>query len=40
LKKSSYRAFSESPLFLFFFCLTPRYPRHGVPGNSPFAFFA
>src|SRR5918999_1037464 len=37
--KSTYRAFSESPLFLFFFCLLPRSPRHGVPERSSLCFF-
>jgi hypothetical protein len=37
LYKSTYRAFSGSPLFLFFFCFIPRSPRHGLP-ETPFAF--
>src|SRR5918999_1899182 len=39
LFKSNYRAFSESPLNLIFFCLIPRYPRDGVPGRSSLCFF-
>ena len=38
-KTSNYRAFSESPLFSFFFCLLPRHPRHGLP-ELPLCFFA